>query len=273
VSPRAAVEVGYRHPIHLSSASTCLPGDEMYLFRGRAARVERLEGGPRFVEGRHLVASEVDGGAIREPGDARSLGFEPLRIPIRLRPTTAAREPKGALIPWEQGELLRRLIYVIPPGSLASARLALLDEGVLVLTGAAIGGASAAGVAGVGAGALIPLGSRICEVAPGVLVPDGFELWPRVRPELLRELLGLESGQIALFRSGDVGREPLRLRPEHLAPLDAALVGRLGLAEGQALPEELAAHSPPSIVNQRLGRFALWGYGRGIEVDGEPQSE
>ncbi|MEZ4383209.1 MAG: hypothetical protein R3A79_17915 [Nannocystaceae bacterium] len=272
VSPRAAVEVGYRHPIHLSSASTCLPGDEMYLFRGRAARVERLEGAPRFVEGRHLVASAVEG-AIREPGDARSLGFEPLRIPIRLRQTSAAREPKGALIPWEQGELLRRLIYVIPPGSLASARLALLDEGVLVLTGAGIGGASAAGVAGVGAGALIPLGSRICEVAPGVLVPDGYELWPRVRPELLRELLGLESGQIALFRSGDVGREPLRLRPEHLAPLDAALVGRLGLAEGQALPEELAAQSPPSIVNQRLGRFALWGYGRGIEVDREPQPE
>jgi len=271
VSPRAAVEVGYRHPIQLGSASTCLPGDEMYLFRGRTARVERLEGAPRFIEGRHLVSSDLQGGPVREPADARSLGFEPLRIPIRLRATTAAREPKGALVPWEQSELLRRLIYVVPPGSLASARLAILEEGVLVLSGAVIGGAGAASVAGVGAAALIPLGVRICEVAPGVLVPDGYELWPRVRPELLRELLGLESGQLALFRGPE--SEPLRLRPEHLVPLDAAVVGRLDLTEGRELPEELTAVSPPSIVNQRLGRFALWGYGRGIEVDRELEPE
>jgi len=271
VSPRAAVEVGYRHPIQLGSASTCLPGDEMYLFRGRTARVERLEGAPRFIEGRHLVSADLQGGSVREPGDARSLGFEPLRIPLRLRPTSAAREPRGALIPWEQSELLRRLIYVVPPGSLAQARLALLEEGVLVLTGAVIGGTGAASVAGVGAAALMPLGTRICEVAPGVLVPDGYELWPRVRPELLRELLGLESGQLALFRGPDL--EPLRLRPEHLAPLDAAVVGRLELGEGRELPEELMAMGPPSIVNQHLGRFALWGYGRGIEVERELEPE
>ncbi|MCB9701665.1 MAG: hypothetical protein H6711_07230 [Myxococcales bacterium] len=270
VSPRAAVELGYRHPIHLASASTCLPGDEMYLFRGRAGRVERLEGAPRFVDGAHLVTSEL-GGRIAEPGDARTLGFEPLRIAIRLRSTTAAREPRGALIPWEQIELLRRLIYVVPPGSLSAARLALVDEGVLVLTGG-LGGAGAAGAAGVGAAALIPLGRRICEVAPGVLVPDGYELWPRVRPALLRELLGLDAGQLALFRGP--GSEPLRLRPEHLAPLDAAIVGRLQLAEGRELPGELvAATAQPSIVNQRLGRFALWGYGRGIEVEREPGAE
>ncbi|HGG57567.1 MAG TPA: hypothetical protein ENK31_07210, partial [Nannocystis exedens] len=75
VSPRAAVEVGYRHPIQLGSASTCLPGDEMYLFRGRVARVERLEGAPRFIEGRHLVSADLQGGSVHEPGDARSLGF------------------------------------------------------------------------------------------------------------------------------------------------------------------------------------------------------
>ena len=261
VSARAAVELGYRHPVHLGSAASCLPGSEMYLFRGRVGRVERLEGAPRFIDGVHLVAAELGGRALGEPGDARVVGFEPLRIPIRLRPTPDAREPKGALVPWEQVEVLRRLIYLIPPNSLASARLALLDDGVLVLTG----GAGAAALAGVGAAALIPLGARICEVAPGVLVPDGFELWPRVRASLMRDLLGLEAGQIALFRGP--GREALRLRPEHLAPLDAAVVGRLQIGEGKALPGELAAPPPAEIVNERLGRFALWGFGGATEEE------
>ena len=259
VSPRAAVELGYRHPIHLGSAASCLPGNEMYLFRGRVGRVERLEGAPRFIDGAHLVAAELGKGRLGEPGDARVVGYEPLRIPIRLRATSEAREPKGALVPWEQLELLRRLIYLIPPTSLASARLALLDDGVLVLTGGGLGGAGAASLAGVGAAALIPLGARICEVAPGVLVPDGHELWPRVRSSLMRDLLGLEAGQMALFRGP--GREALRLRPEHLVALDAAVVGRLQLGEGKALPGDLASAGAPQIVNERLGRFALWGFG------------
>jgi hypothetical protein len=58
-----------------------------------------------------------------------------------------------------------------------------------------LGGAGAGLAAGVGAAALIPLGTRIVEVAPGVLVPDGYELWPHVRPQLVRELLGLEASR------------------------------------------------------------------------------
>src|SRR5690606_28844646 len=119
VSPRAAVEIGYRHPIHLASASSCLPGDEMVLFRGRVGRVERLEGSTSFIDGAYLVTSELSS-QLHEPGDARTMAFEPLRIPIRLRPATNAREPRGALVPWEQLELLRRLIYLVPPTSLAS---------------------------------------------------------------------------------------------------------------------------------------------------------
>jgi hypothetical protein len=261
VSSRAAVEVGFRHPVHLGSAASCLPGTEMYLFRGRVGRVERLEGAPRFVDGAHLIAAAIEGRGLGEPGDARVVGVEPLQIPIRLRRTGDAREPRGALVPWSQIEVLRRLIYVIPPTSLAAARLALLEEGVLVLTGGGLAGVGAVSAAGVGAAALIPLGTRICEVAPGVLVPDGFELWPRVRAPLLRDLLGLEVGQLALFRGP--GEAALRLRPEHLMALDAAVVGRLQLSDLKALPGELAAPAAPELVNERLGRFALWGFGAG----------
>jgi len=281
VSPRAAVELGYRHPIHLASASSCLPGDEMYLFRGRVGRVERLEGAPQFIDGNYLVQSPIrvrapasDARPGSAPGDARGVASTPLQVALRLRPSAGAREPRGALVGWEQAALLRKLVYLIPPTALAAARLAVLPQGLLVLTGSSLGGAGAGLAAGVGAAALIPLGTRIVEVAPGVLVPDGFELWPHVRPQLVRELLGLEAADHALFLGPDV--DPLRLRPEHLIPLDAAMISRLDLAVSEAPPSELVRGGSPAgadggtaaaIVNQHLGRFALWGFGR---VDNSP---
>ncbi|WP_434416102.1 hypothetical protein [Nannocystis pusilla] len=257
VSQRAAVEIGYRHPIHLASASSCLPGDEMYLFRGRVGRVERLDGAPQFIDGAHLVRSDVAARA-HEPGDARGTAVQALKVELRLRPTASIREPRGALIRWEQAGLLRRLIYLIPPMALAAARLAVLPQGMLVLTGSSLGG-TAGLAAGVGAAAIIPLGMRIVEVAPGVLVPDGFELWPHVRPQLVRELLGLEAADHALFLGTD--QSPLRLRPDHLAPLDAAMMSRLELAVIEASPSDSPTSGPATLLNERLGRFALWGFG------------
>jgi len=264
VSPRAAVELGFRHPIHLASASSCLPGDEMYLFRGRVARVERLEGAPQFIDGAHLVHSEIQA-RVGEPGDARGVATAPLQVSLRLRASAGAREPRGALVRWDQAGLLRKLVYLIPPTALAAARLAVLPQGLLVLTGSSLGGAGAGLAAGVGAAALIPLGTRIVEVAPGVLVPDGFELWPHVRPQLVRELLGLEAADHALFLGPE--QDPLRLRPEHLIPLDAAMISRLELAVSEAPPGDLPGAELAAIVNQHLGRFALWGFGGVDGVD------
>ncbi|MBL9106855.1 MAG: hypothetical protein JNL82_38425 [Myxococcales bacterium] len=269
ISPRAAVELGWRHPIHLASASSVLLGDEMYLFRGRVGRVERLEGAPIWIKGQNLVASEVVA-RTSPPGDARGVATKALQVALRLRPSAGAREPRGALLRWDQAGLLRKLVYLIPPTALAAARLAVLPQGLLVLTGSSLGGAGAGLAAGVGAAALIPLGTRIVEVAPGVLVPDGSELWPRVRPQLVRELLGLDAADHALFLPGD--GEPLRLTPDRLIPLDAAMISRLELAIAEPSAGELATMNerpagPSAIVNHHLGRFALWGFGRVDNVD------
>lgn len=272
ISPRAAVELGWRHPIHLASASSCLLGDEMYLFRGRVGRVERLEGAPIWIKGANLVASEVVA-RTSPPGDARGVATKALQVALRLRPSAGAREPRGALLRWDQAALLRKLVYLIPPTALAAARLAVLPQGLLVLTGSSLGGAGAGLAAGVGAAALIPLGTRIVEVAPGVLVPDGSELWPRVRPQLVRELLGLDAADHALFLPGD--GEPLRLTPDRLIPLDAAMISRLELAIAEPSASEMVADAsrpagPSAIVNHHLGRFALWGFGRVEGVDMGP---
>ncbi len=255
VSPRAAVEVGYEHPIHLASASTCLPGDEMYLFRGRVGRVERIEGAPRFVEGRYLVASEV---RLREvdPEAMTVLETNRLHVDLRLRASSStAREPRATLVDWNAIETLRRLVYLVPPSALGAARLVPLLEGLLVLGGARIGRGDGRGLS---VGTLIPLGQRLVEVAPGVLVPDGHELWPRVRPQLIRELLRLEGEDQAVFLAAD--RQPIRIPAAKLLALDAAVIGMLSTSEPTIVEPELPAQTLGKLVNQRLGRFALWGF-------------
>ncbi len=258
VSSRAAVQVGFRHPIQLASASSCLPGEEMFLFRGETGRVERLETPPRFIDGRHLVEA-AGSGRLREVSHLRESELAPLRVNLQMRPTSMPREPRAALIAWEQIGLLRHLVYLIPPSALAASRVVPLDEGVVVLTGSTIGARTPASAAGLGAGAIVPLGRRLGEVAPGVLVPDGHELWPRVRPALMRQLLGLGPDDHAIFLTPDA--EPIRVKPDQLLPLDAALIGRLALTDGDIVSPELPALSPGEIQNERLSRFALWGFG------------
>jgi hypothetical protein len=256
VSPRAAVEVGWAHPIHLASASSCLPGDEMYLFRGRAGRVERIDGAPRFVDGRFLVQTEVhlrEAEFEVEPVAMQEAGQ--LHVDLRLRPSSMARDPRASLIPWREIELLRRLVYLVPPSALAAARLVPLSEGLLVLAGGArLGGDGRT----LSVGTVIPLGQRFCEVAPGVLVPDGYELWPRLRPALVRELLGLEGEDRAVFLAP--GQDPIHIPDDRMMSLDAAAIGTLETTEAELVEPSVAALEPGVVTNQRLGRFALWGF-------------
>lgn len=256
VSPRAAVQLGWRHPIHLAAADSCLPGDEMCLFRGRAQRVERLEGAPRFVDGRYLVRSSL-GEGLREIESVA--GFEPksLQVELRVRPSERLREVKAVLVPWEQLDLLKKLVYAIPPSALASASVAPLMEGLLVL-------ASRPGVparaTGVDLGAVIPLGRRYVEAGAGVLVADGYELWPRVRPKLARELMGLGAEDVAVFLHGD--ERPVRIDGAKLRPLDAAAVASFVPSDATTTDLEVPALGPGEVQNKGLGRFALWGFRR-----------
>ncbi|MBL4686655.1 MAG: hypothetical protein JKY37_18810 [Nannocystaceae bacterium] len=267
VSARAAVEIGFAHPIQPASASACFPGEEMFLFRGKVGRVERLDAAPRFIDGRHLVQN-TGASRLREVTQLREAELDPLRVDLKLRPSAHPREPRGTLISWDQADLLRHLVYLIPPSALAASRLIPLEEGVVVLTGSAVGARSAAAAAGLGAGAIVPLGRRLGAVAPGVLVVDGYELWPRVRPSLMRQLLGLGPEDHALFLSPTA--DPIRVRPEQLLPLDAALIGRLSLGEATVRAPDEAAPAPGEVDNEKLGRFALWGFGGFSGVSSAP---
>ncbi len=259
VSPRAAVQLGWRHPIHLAAADSCLPGDEMCLFRGRAQRVERLEGAPRFVDGRYLVRTSLEGN-LREIEGVEGFEAKSLQVDLRVRESGRVREIKALLVDWEHVELLKKLIYAIPPSALASASVVPLIEGLLVL-------ASRPGVparaTGVDLGAIIPLGRRYVEVGAGVLVADGYELWPRVRPKLARELLGLGADDVAIFLHGQ--QKPLRIDASKVQALDAAAVARFSPLEAALREGEAPALGAGELHNDHLGRFALWGYRRRAE--------
>lgn len=259
VSSRAAVQVGWRHPIHLASANTCLPGDEMYLFRGRADRVERIPGAPKFVDGSYLVEHEL---STRPPDDeeARLLAPEISTVSLSLRPTTVAREPSGVLIDWAQASMVGGLLYLLPPSVLSNCEFVPLKEGILVI--------SERGAAGrIGASAMIPLGRRMVEAAPGVLVPDGQELWPRVRPQLVRELLGLEAEEMAVYPNEGAERA-VRIGAGQRMPLDARVVRASTPSDAELVSQHAelvfenasSFDAAPTISNARLGRFALWRY-------------
>jgi hypothetical protein len=228
----------------------------MYLFRGRADRVERIDGAPRFVDGRYLVETEVHlREAEFEVDPVRMQDSGPLEVDLRLQPSSMSREPRASLIAWSELELLRRLIYLVPPSALAAARLVPLTDGLLIVAGGARLGRDGRALS---VGTVIPLGQRFCEIAPGVLVPDGFELWPRLRPQLIRELLGLEGEDRALFLGP--GRDPIHIADERMLSLDAAAIGTLDASEAEIVEPSLPALEPGTVTNQRLGRFALWGF-------------
>jgi hypothetical protein len=255
VSPRVAIEVGFRHPIHLSTANACFPGDEMLLFRGTVNRVERIDGAPRFVDGRRLVRLDPSL-RLGEVGRLATTQPIPLDVDLRLEPSSDTREPMGALIAWEQLGLLRQLVYLLPPMALASAVVLPLEEGLLILARRGVsGGWSGAWMAT----SLVPLGRRYVEAAPGVLVPDGWELVPHIRAALLRTLLGLDADDCAVFLA--LGREPLRVRSSDLRALDASLLARIELSEPVLVAASATQEPPPARIEpDRMGRFALWGF-------------
>lgn len=260
VSPRAAVQVGWEHPINLASATQSLPANDLCLWRGQAGRLERLDGAPSWVEGRHLVQAQAEF-QTQAPGDVALEGLESLKLEVGLRPSLRPHEARGCLVAWEELGQLRRALYVLPPSVLAAARLVALDEGLLVFSGGLAGNNRAAGAPGhrseVSVASFLPLGQRLCEVAPGVLVPDGQELRPRLRPSLVREVLGLDEDDYAVFLDHD--SPPLRVRAEQVSALDVSVVGRLTSRLPSLRAFEQPALTAPKLENAKLGRFALWG--------------
>jgi hypothetical protein len=175
-------------------------------------------------------------------------------VDIRLVPTLAPpRRVVAALVGWNEAVRLKKLVYTLPPVLLHGHQLAVTDRGLLLVASEGVD--------------VVPLGTLLSEVAPGLLIPIGMELVPRVPTEVLSAAIEHELGEA---KRGDTSRRltvfphdgrPFFVDAGKLQPLERQALARIQVPEAEAA--DLTANPPagtPRVVNDRVGRFALWGF-------------
>lgn len=248
-----AIAVGYRHPLHLGACRQALPEQRMFLFAPPPRGVTVVDPAPTFTPLADLArlggrGARADGGAAAPPPVFRPVPPEPLVIPLKIEaaPAQAARV-SASLVPWERVEWLRALAYALPATALRGYRVAVLERGVLVMAPDVLTG--------------IPFGQLLHSPGPGLLVPLGCEIRPRVSPLELAAGAGATGGAVVVFPGP--GEAPFRIPAEAIESLQASTLAdpRLG-----RLPIESSIAPPPSpprpdveIENHPLGPMPLWG--------------
>ena len=244
ISDTVAVEIGYRHPIELSSCAPLFEADKVYLFSGQRDVVDVISGPLELADAAHLTRVELRPEAIGErPGDASAAAS--VDIPLKLAPSTQPPgRVVGTLIDGADAMRLKQLVYFLPPSMLRGHRVVVTERGILVVAEANVD--------------LIPLGTLLAELAPGLLLPLGMDLVPRVAPDVLASALGHGPGRFTVFpheggpfHVSEALLQPLERRA--LAALNAPAVERTDLSVAVPAGE-------PRVVNQAVGAFALWGF-------------
>ncbi len=270
VSGECLVEVGFRHPVRLEACAAALDKTRFYIFSGTRDTVDVLAAPPPLTPAASLFDSDY---ALRretpQRGSKGAASRAPSPKPVGLGLAATPGLPRrvaATLIEWRHVGWLRQLVYTLPAALLDGARAAALDEGFLVLGGAGQG-------PGQGTESIesLPLGRFFYEAAPSVLVPFGFEVVPRLSPEVLAEHVGGTDGRIVLFVRHATA--PVVVLATDLEPLSRRTVVQLDIpARGrdERFPKP-AAPVDVDVANEPLALFPLWGFARRPRSDaGEP---
>jgi len=244
-----AVELGFKHPIALESCASMFDDETLHLFRGDG-EVLVVHPLPPFAPVRSLVRTNVaveedhSVSAKRGQGQDRALT---LALPLRIAHSTDPwRAVTATVVPIAQREWLARLLYALPPNTLAALRIAVGEERFYLL--------DAKGIEGV------PLGTFCSEVAPRIYVPSGSTIVPAVSPNVLQELVRERADAYVFFEAAPDGTALPRAVPASaFGP-----VSRKALREIAATP---VSASRPAELEQPLPllqydeprRFPLWG--------------
>ena len=239
VADNVACEIGWAHPVSLSSCTSLFDRDKFYVFFGARDGVDVIAGPVEFVNAEHLTDVKLlvrtAPEASRERPAAPSAAA-PVAIDLRLVPTLMPpRRIVGTLVSWDEAPRLKKLVYALPPAMLRGHQVAVLDRGVLLVARDGVD--------------VVPLGTLLGELAPGMLIPVGMDLVPRVAPDVLAQALGHGGG-------------PFQVGEDALAPLERRMLARLEVPASE--PRDVAsAPAPdrgPEVVNDPVGRFALWSF-------------
>jgi hypothetical protein len=252
VGANVAVAYGYRHPIHLDACKTAFPGDRFFLFSPAESGATVLSPPPVFAAVEDLVRIRPPAPREPDPRSARVMPRPDFAVPLRLEPfPDYQRHAVAALVPWTQAAWLRRLCYTLPATALRGYRLAVLDRGLLVISGGVLDG--------------IPFGILLDLAAPNLLVPLGARLRPAVSPQILVERTGAVGGAMVVFPA--LGEPPFRVPADAIEPFERRTLADANLGEAaRRRPTQPASGetplSPPEpveIENDRLGPMPLWG--------------
>jgi hypothetical protein len=253
VCDNVVVEVGWRHPVALSSCASLFAQDRFTLLWGDG-RVDEVAGPLELSAAEHLIDLHFPHGAPAEPRQQQAVAAEPIATELRLVPTLAPpRRVVGTLLAGAELPRLKRLVYSLPPAMLAGHRVAVTTHGALLLAREN--------------DTIVPLGTPLTELAPNILVPLGMDLVPRVSVEVLQSALsrrargeGKTTGA-AVVTVFPLDGPPFAVPQGDLAPLERKLLARVPVEDVAA--EDLSYAVPsedPSVVNDPVGRFSLWGF-------------
>lgn len=258
----AVVELGFRHPLRLSSCGSALKKDHFYLFSGprdgARGRCQVLASPPPLLPLEALLQAE-----LAPPADAaaaRPAPLLPAQVPLRLvRGAAGRRLVKAALVPYAQAAWLKQLVYALPPTLLGEYQVSAIDEGLFVLSPRGID--------------VLPIGALFQEAAPSIFVPVGLELVPRVDPQVLAAHLGGATGRYLVLLPS--GAPPCAPRVLSLAHGDFDALGRKALAPLPVAPRQRLAVLPrperdreSTLVNDPAGALPLSGF-RGASGSGD----
>lgn len=241
-----AVELGYRHPIALESCASLFEDDALHLFRGDG-EVLVVQPLPPFAPVRSLVRTNVDleeDASTRASAGKQGAGAIGMSLPLRLAFSTDPwRAVTATVVPLEQRAWLARLLYALPPNTLAALRIAIGDDRFYLLDPSGIEG--------------VPLGTFYSEVAPNIFVPSGLTLVPAVSAPVLQDLVrDRGTGYVFFDAQSDT---PVVVPAEAFGPISRKVLREMSarpVAADRPVDEEAAL---PLLEYDKPRRFPLWG--------------
>ncbi|HEV7559528.1 MAG TPA: hypothetical protein VGO00_28825, partial [Kofleriaceae bacterium] len=164
-----AVAVGYEHPIDLASVASVFPPETFHMFWPND-RVDVLPGPLALSDIADLTRVDLELDRPKDPTQHTGGPAEPIGVELKLAASMGPpRRVVATLIPNAHSSRLKRILFALPPVSLRGHRVAATDRGILVIGSENLD--------------VVPLGQLLCELAPGLLVPLGMDVVPRVSPE------------------------------------------------------------------------------------------
>ncbi len=239
----AAVAVGYQHPIDLASCASVFAADTFHVFWPND-RVDVLPGPIALSDIADLTRVDLELDRPKDPKPMSGAPVEPIGVELKLAASMGPpRRVVATLIPTHHGSRLKRILFALPPASLRGHRVASTERGILVVGSENLD--------------VIPLGQLLCELTPGLLVPLGMDVVPRVSAEVLARALGHQAGVVTVFTTD--GR-PFQVSEASFTSLERRALAKLEVDQVTALDYAAEPSVDAQIVNDAVGRFALWGF-------------